>query len=122
MPDPAFSSLVDWCVVWQKVDTKTKYGQPRVGSPVNVKCRWLVNDQSSLAQDATQESYSRSIPLAKEVLLGSYVWGPGKIEDLPGSPQYYEVIGVQKISDVKGRHPHYRASLQKASKTLPALA
>jgi hypothetical protein len=56
--------------------------------------------------------------VAKQVALGSYV-ARGKIADLPTSPQYFEVVGIDEISDVKGRHTSYRLTLQKASKTLP---
>jgi hypothetical protein len=54
-----------------------------------------------------------------EIALGSFVWGPGQIVDLPVSPQYYEVTGTDKVPDLKGRHPTYRITLQKAMKTLP---
>lgn len=122
MPDVSTVMLKQWCVVWQKVDTKTPHGLPRVSSPVEIKCRWLVTDQESVTQDASQEAYPRSIPVAKYVALGSYVWGPGKIADLPASPTYYEVVGTQKVPDLKSRHPAYQITLQKASGTLPALA
>lgn len=122
MPELTQASWTHWLVVWQKLDTKTRYGQPRLSSPVNMRCRWTINDQESVTQDSTDESTPRSLPVAKTVALGSYVWGPGKITALPTEPSYFEVVGIQKITDLKGRHPHYRITLQRASKTLPELA
>lgn len=118
MPDLTVK-LNQWCVVWYKSDTSTRHGQPRVESPVNVRCRWVDNQQQSVTQDATREGYPLSIPVSREVPLGSIIWGPGKIADLPDTPQYYEVVSVSKTPDVKGRHPGYVLSLQKASKSLP---
>jgi hypothetical protein len=78
-----------------------------------------VNDQANPTQDYTQESYPRSVPVGVEVGLGSFVWGPGKIRDLPSNPTYFEVVASSKTPDIKGRHPSYSVSLQKASQTLP---
>ena len=121
MPDISFANLVNWCVVWVRQDTNTRKGQARVSSPINVRCRWATSDQSMVSQDATQEGYPRYIPVGQEIALGSYVWGPGKIEDLPASPVYLEVIGRSNTPDLKGRHPVYTINLQKASGTLPEL-
>lgn len=122
MPDISQAMLPQYCVVWQKRDTKTHYGQVRLESPAEVRCRWNIGDYTSPTQDTTQEQYPRSISVGTEVLLGSYVWGPGQITDLPTEPKYLEVVGTEKIPDIKGRHPTYRITLQKASETLPGLA
>lgn len=119
MSDISQVYLIHWCVVWQKLDTKTRKGQTRVSSPVEIRCRWLPSDQANVSQPQTTEFYPRSVPVGSEVVLGSYVWGPGKIDELPSDPTYFEVVGVSKTPDLKGRHPVYRITLQKASKTLP---
>lgn len=121
MPDITRVILTDWCVVWQRSDTKDKYGRARVSAPIEVKCRWSEQDQVGVTQDNTTEHYPRSIPVSQEIALGSYVWGNGKIADLPSSPVYFEVVGRSKTPDIKGRHPAYSIVLQKASKTLPEL-
>ena len=121
MPEISQAILCDWCVVWQRSDTKTRHGQPRVSSPVNVRCRWNISDQVNPTQEMATEQYPRSVPVGIEVVLGSFVWGPGKIADLPASPTYFEVIASSKVPDLKGRHYSYNISLQKASKTLPDL-
>ena len=121
MPELVQASWTHWLVVWQKTDTKTRYGQPRLGSPTEIRCRWIINDQASPTQEITREDYPRSVPVAKEIALGSIIWGPGKITDLPSSPIYFEVTSISKTPDLKGRHPAYRVTLQKASKTLPEL-
>lgn len=122
MPDISFANLHHWCVVWQRSDTKTKHGQPRVSSPINVRCRWVTADQSMVSQEETREIFPRYIQVGQEIALGSYVWGEGKIEDLPSSPVYLEVVGRSNTPDLKGRHPVYTLNLQKASGTLPEVA
>lgn len=119
MPEISQATLCDWCVVWQRSDTATRHGQPRVSSPVNVRCRWLTSDQANPNQDMTSEFYPRSVPVGIEINLGSFVWGPGKIRDLPTSPTYFEVTATSKTPDIKGRHYSHQVTLQKASKTLP---
>ena len=121
MPDISQMNLFQWCVVWEKSDTKSRYGQPRVSSPTNVKCRWLISDQEGVTQEGTTEDYPKTIPVNTDVPLGSYVWGPGKIADLPSEPQYWEVVGRSKTPDLKNRHPSYQITLRKASKSLPDL-
>jgi hypothetical protein len=122
MPELAHSMLPHWCVVWTRSDTQTKHGRPRLGSPTDVRCRWTTADQASSTQDNFQETYPRHLPVGQDIGLGSFVWGPGRVRDLPASPQYYEVVGKQKVPDVKGRNYAYIVNLQKASKTLPDLA
>ena len=121
MPELSQVTLIHWCVVWQRVDTETRYGKARVSAPINVRCRWQDTDQSGPSQEVTQEQYPRSIFVGQEVQLGSYIWGPGKIKDLPAAPVYFEVVGKDKTPDLKSRHYSHRVSLQKASKTLPEL-
>ena len=113
--------MPNWCVVWEKSTQRTRLGT-KVDSPVDVRCRWNIGDQLSVSQEVTQEAYPRAMRVSQQVSIGSYVWGPGKVVEVPDSPQYYEVVGSQVIQDVKGRHPTYRISLQKASKTLPTLS
>lgn len=122
MPDISKATLRQRCVVWKAQDTKTRHGQVRVASPITAKCRWLTNDQAGPSQEKTEESYPRNLMIDQWIPLGSYLWGPGRLADLPSSPQYYEVINSQKFPDIKGRNPAYRVTLQKASKTLPTLA
>jgi hypothetical protein len=119
MPDITQAILTQWCVVWKKTDTKTKHGQARVSSPVNVRCRWASMDQASVDQGSTTEHYPNQVPVGEYIPLGSYVWGPGKIVDLPSNPVYLEVVGSGKTPDINGNHPFYQISLQKASQTLP---
>lgn len=119
MPDISQANLKQWCVIWQRQDTKSRKGIARLGSPSNVRCRWVISDQNAVSQEASREAYPRHVPVGVNVALGSYVWGPGKIADLPSSPTYFEVIGVEQTPDLKGRHPTYVITLQKASKTLP---
>lgn len=121
MPDISQANLRQWCVVWEKSDTSTSHGQPRVESPVNVRCRWVTAERASVTQEGTTESYPLSVPIGRSFAVGSYVWGPGKIADLPVNPQYYEITGFDETPDLKARHPAYVASLQKASKTLPTV-
>ena len=120
MPDVAYVNLIHWCVVWKRLNTSTRYGQAKLDQPVEMRCRWTyeLDDLASPAQDRTVESRGRSIPIGEEVPLGSYVWGPGLIEDMPDDPEYYEVIGTRMAYDLKGKNPHHRITLQKASKTL----
>ncbi len=75
----------------------------------------------SVSQDSSPQQYPRQVPVGEYVPLGSYVWGPGKIEDLPEKPVYLEVTSSENTPDLKGRHPFYSVSLQKASKGLPEL-
>jgi hypothetical protein len=82
-----------------------------------MKCRWIINDQSMPSQATTSEAYPRNVRIAKAVPLGSYI-AKGKIADLGSSPTYFEVVAINKIEDIKGRHPVYNLTLQKASKTL----
>lgn len=121
MPDVTWTNLRQWCVVWDKLDNASQFGQVRVSSPRNVRCRWVIGDQQSVGQDAVGEAYPRTINVGSQVALGSYVSGPHKLAELPDEPVYLEVVGSQKIPDLKGRHPAYILSLQKASKTLPTV-
>ena len=125
MPEISQATLVQWCVVWERADTDTRYGEPRLNAPINVRCRWNVTDQANPTQDQSQEQYPRTVPVGVEVKLGSIVWGPGKIKDLPNNPRslptYFEVVASSKTPDIKGRHPSYSVTLQKASKVLPDL-
>lgn len=121
MPEISQATLCDWCVVWQRVDTNTRHGQSRVSSPVNVRCRWLTSDHASPSQEVTSEFYPRSVPVGIEVNLGSFVWGPGKIAELPSNPKYFEVVATSKTPDIKGRHHSHQVTLQKASSTLPGV-
>lgn len=121
MPDITQANLVHWCVVWRRTDTLTRMGQARVERPVNIRCRWNINDQMSVSQDSSPEQYPRQVPVGEYVPLGSYVWGPGRIADLPAKPQYLEVISSEHTTDLKGRHPYNSVSLQKASKGLPEI-
>jgi len=119
MPEVSQVALIHWCVVWQRVDTNTRYGQARVSSPVQMKCRWPgTTEQANVSQEVTQEQYTKSVFTGKEVKLGSYVWGPGKIADLPDEPTYYEVIAKEDTPDIKGVYYSHRVTLQKASKVL----
>lgn len=121
MPDITQAILTQWCVVWKKADTKTKYGTARVNSPVNVRCRWASMDQARVSQESTVEQYPNQIPVGESVPLGSYVWGPGTISELPAEPVYLEVVGSGNTPDINGDYPFYSISLQKASKTLPTV-
>ena len=118
MPEITFTNLRHWCVVWQKSAQKTRYGQAKLSSPTNVRCRWVSTENSAVSQNMNNEAETIQIPIGQEVPIGSYVWGPGKIADLPSSPTYYEVVYIAKTPDLKGRHHAYVASLQKASGTL----
>jgi len=119
MPDISQAMLPHWCVVWRRSDTKTKFGKARVRAPINVKCQWIVDDQNNSSQEITRENYPRSVPVNREIPLGSYVWGPGRIGDVPSSPTYWEVKGYSKTPDINGNYPVYRIILIKASQTLP---
>ena len=121
MPRATQKTLRQWCIVWERADTDTRYGEPQLNAPLNVRCRWLVNDQSNPSQEQTLEQYPRQVQVGKEVKLGSIVWGPGRIKDLPNNPTYFEVVASSKTPDVKSRHSAYMITLQKASKTLPQL-
>jgi len=122
MPDISQMNLYQWCVVWRRSDTKSRYGQARVLDPINVRCRWLISEQEGVTQDGSSEQYPRTIPVNQAIALGSYVWGEGKITDLPDNPQYWEVVGYSQVPDLKGRHYAYQLTLQKVSKELPDLA
>lgn len=121
MPQLNQISLRQWCVVWTKSDTRSTKGQVRLNSPVNARCRWNTVDGETVDQDGTTISYPRTVPVGIDVPVGSYVWGAGKIADLPSKPVYLEVVGRAVTPNLKNRHPTYVLTLQKASQTLPTV-
>ena len=121
MPDISQNMLPHWCVVWKRSDTKTRHGQARILSPINVRCRWKINDRLDVNQDQSMEHIPRSVPMNQSIPLGSYVWGRGRIGDLPSSPTYYEVVALNETPDIRGNSPTYSVELGKASTSLPGI-
>jgi hypothetical protein len=120
MPDPTQVNLKQKCVVWPKTGHNTRYGMPEFGEPYEVRCRWsqVLDDQSQPTEDRTTESYPRSMPVGQHIPLGSKIWGPGTLKDVPEDAVYLEVVATREVPDLKGKHPARRVTLQKMSRRM----
>jgi hypothetical protein len=124
MPDVGRSSLYQVAVVWE-AGAPDAFGQPTVGAPCQVRCRWERTKREKPRPDGTVLTLDSMVFTTRFVKPYSWMW-QGALRDLPAGtdfsttmPELYRVVSCDGIPDLRNRITEYEVSLQRASDTLP---
>lgn len=73
MPFQEVAYLRQRAVLWPAVGSDT-FGQPTVGAPVEIACRWLTNRREVLDRQGNTVSIDGTVIVAVDVPIGSHLW------------------------------------------------
>lgn len=106
MTRPEMTGRYQKALMWPVIGTD-RYGQVRVGAPVELRVRWDWGRKEVLGQDGSSQSADATVIVDRRIQVGSLMW-LGGLNDLPGTAQMAEtdimqVITYKGVKDVKGR-------------------
>lgn len=98
-------NLKQFAVYWPYVG-RDPHGEPVVGDPVEVPCRYEAGMIASI-QESTEPIGSPAIfDIDRDMMIGGRLW-PGRLADLAGTGQVitgaFSITDFNKIPDIKGR-------------------
>jgi len=108
-------------VLWESSSVNNDYGRPIVSStPVELDVRWEeTRDQVTDSQGNTFDITAKVV-VAQDVEEQSILW-LGALDDLPDAPTgLQQVVGIEKIPDIKNRHYRRVLLLKRAGDSLSA--
>ncbi len=127
------AGLVDRAVLWPATGRHGSLGQPLLGPPVEIRCRFVPRRSQAAANNADPETVDAQATLDRDVRVGSILWR-GCLQDWYGAsgtagygasgsagPEVglLEVRGFNKTSDVRGRTSQRDATLKTWRNDLP---
>ena len=124
MPHPAIKSLPQYAVLWSKTGDDWQ-GEPKVASPVQIRCRWEYRASQAVNPEGVVISLDAQLFVSQEIPVDSLLF-EGVLADLTGTgftgggAEIMQVKTVNNISDVKGRVYARRLGLVRYRGSLPA--
>lgn len=116
MPAPEQSHQYQPAVLWPFAGYDG-YGNPKVGSPYEIRVRWNDVQSRVLAPDGTTISVDATAVVNRKILVGSRMW-LGELDDLPGTaflPEsgWVEVKAYNESPDIRNRASNKTVGLMK---------
>lgn len=124
MPDIRVSNLYQWAVLWPTTGGTAESGEPLVGPPVEIRCRWIDRRSESLDPDGQPIALDATVIVDREIPIGSNMW-KGKLKDWYGTGSAGSGIGLMAVKtsgttpDIKNRGIRRRVGLMKFRDSLP---
>lgn len=128
MPSQETAFLTDDAVLWPRTGYN-RYGEPTVGSPIELKVRWENTRREVLDKDGNSVSIDATVFTDRDIREGSNLWH-GTLADWYGtgsgsSPagQDDELMYVkfsEETEDIKGRCTQRTVMLMRYRQTLPS--
>jgi hypothetical protein len=95
------------------------FGARRVYAPVELEVRWEDRKGEIVKPSGEVSGYDASVIFDRSVAVGSILWY-GALEDWTASATgYYEVLGFDRVKDLKGRANRMEARLARYKDSLP---
>lgn len=115
------ASLNQKAVLWQRTSFD-RNGEPRVSAPVEIKARWEEGLLESIDEEATPIAINGTVDVDRDIKSGSIMW-LGKLRDLPSpvTEGLVQVVGFEKIPDIKGRVFARSVTVKKWRNKLPTV-
>ena len=124
MPSPETLNIKEHAVRWPKTSVN-EFNESLIGDPEEIKVRWEDGFSDPRDAQATKLEADATIyfKASQTMGLGDIVWY-GKLVDLTVPPVgLFEVVGVWRVPDFKGRKFSYKAALKTYTRnTLPSEA
>ena len=119
MPAIETSDLHQKAVLWT-TSGFDDYGDPTIGSPVELNVRWETGQKESLDSQGNTIALDSIAVVDQAVAVGSVMW-LGALADVPSpATDLRSVVGYSEIPDLKNREFRRTVSLMKLSNELPA--
>ncbi len=122
MPSFEIRDRTQKAVWWARTGTN-RFGQPVVGSPVEIKARWLDKRSERRQPDGSTVTIEGTVILDREVSDGDILWKGGMDEIT--DPGHVPLSGLMQVysfnstPDIKGRNTRYEATFMRFNDVLP---
>jgi hypothetical protein len=122
MPPLEDSFMNDTAVLWP-FKGFDRHGEPVVGSPVEINCRWSESDRQAAGVGGGTDPAEAQVEVNQYIPTGSLMW-KGLLEEWDATQPHtlFQVVERTSSRDVKGRWRSRRVVLRKFSSKLPAQA
>lgn len=125
MPSQETAFRTQYAVLWPATGNYDAYGQPTIGSPVEIKVRWVSGESRAMDKQGNNIVLDGKAVVNRDIPLGSLMW-EGRIRDLRTpeglmfdpilfDPSFYDPgdlpgtlgvdIDVSKVMEVKTFNP-----------------
>jgi hypothetical protein len=114
-------NLKQRAVLWA-TSGKSRYGEPTVASPVEIRVRWEEGLSESIDDSATPIAVNATVDVDRDVAAGS-ILRLGKLADLPSpvTDGLMEVISFDKTPDIKSRVFQRSVTVRRWRSSLPTV-
>ena len=112
-----------WAVFW-KLKGQDGHGLPVVEKPIQVRCRWLIDDgqQADPQSNTVQSSGKVIVPLEETEVIPGSLFRKGKLRDVPDPPNnLYSVTFVDGMPNLKATQERVTVSLMRYSNKMPTV-
>jgi hypothetical protein len=101
---------------------KSRYGEPTVASPVEIRVRWEEGISESIDDSATPIAVNATVDVDRDVAAGS-ILRLGKLTDLPSpvTDGLMEVISFEATPDIKCRRYQRSVTVRRWRSSLPTV-
>ena len=118
--NPETGSRHQTAVLWEQSGYDSN-GQPTVGYPEEIECRWEDVTRQIMGEQDTPIAISAEVWVDVSVAKGSMLW-KGALIDLPDTvTAVMEVVGYDETPDIKGRVFERVLYLQRYREALPTV-
>jgi hypothetical protein len=96
------------------------YGNPSVGDPVEIDCRWVEKRGQTVDSKGNTVAFDASLALDRPVLIGSNLWR-GELADFDDAEKddLMQVNSTAETDDMKGRFTRYECTAKRFRDDLP---